>query len=346
VQVLEEGTDVPDVAKRIATGILAQIARSKEHRGTVIAAGVVMACVRVLDEGPDDAKSNAASVLAQLARSEEHTGAVVAAGAMPACVRVLEEGPEDAKEAAAHTLSNVAYIQEYRGAVVAAGGVPACAQMLKEWQEGTYGRFAALTLLHITRSEKHLDAVIAAGAVPACVRVLEKGPDENKMCAARTLAHIALSEEHRGAVVAAGTVPVCIGIMAQSTETDLEVALVLGAIAMSATHANLVAGVAAVCVQALDNPKSVCIQKLKTRFGVDFEPAYEALVQLMGPVTLLQLKELVFAVIDEVGLENLTQKKVYFHVEEKLGLKRRALKCHKAAVSNLIDEYIETYPDR
>lgn len=57
-----------------------------------------------------------------------------------------------------------------------------------------------------------------------------------------------------------------------------------------------------------------------------------------------KLKEAVFAVIDEHGLDNLTQKKVQRHAEEKLGLEEKELKGHKEEVNKLIDEYIEAHP--
>jgi len=60
--------------------------------------------------------------------------------------------------------------------------------------------------------------------------------------------------------------------------------------------------------------------------------------------TSLQLKEAVFAVIEEHGLENLTQKQVQRYAEEKLGLEEKALKSSKSDVSQLIDDYIEANP--
>jgi len=59
-----------------------------------------------------------------------------------------------------------------------------------------------------------------------------------------------------------------------------------------------------------------------------------------------KLKETVYAVIAEHGLENLTQKQVLRYSEAKLGLEEKALKSEKEQVSAIIDQYIESQPSQ
>lgn len=63
----------------------------------------------------------------------------------------------------------------------------------------------------------------------------------------------------------------------------------------------------------------------------------------MADIDSAKLKEAVFAVIEEKGLDNLTQKQVQRLAEEKLGLEEKTLKSHKSEVSALIDKYIEAH---
>ena len=90
-----------------AVNALAWITQKALHKGAVVAAGAVPACVRILQEGPDNAKQKAGVALCIIAGSAEHRGAVVVAGAVPACVRILQEGPDDAKRYAAGALFNI-----------------------------------------------------------------------------------------------------------------------------------------------------------------------------------------------------------------------------------------------
>jgi len=120
---------------------------------------------------------------------------------------------------------------------------------------------------------------VTAGAVPACVQILQEGPDDTKDAAAWALACISVHNTNISVLVAAGAVPACLQMIAEDHPGQESAALLLGGIAGSEDHKQLVQEAAATCVAMLRDPDA---EWQGEQWKGTFLGSYEALVQLAG----------------------------------------------------------------